>query len=238
MALEQALAEQQKQRGACGLCAPCLFPPCANITQRCPRESHLTPPQPYPILYRSYPGNIPHSCQPYRLCQNTALSAKDPTETLPSDSTQADPHPLEILPKLKPYPKHCQTLSSHPKYFPPKKHSLSPYPTQETLPKQNSPTVPPPHPPWDGPGRGGQGAMRMRGCPRHHCPCSPCRATHHAPQLPGPAGCPGAARAAPAPLGSEPGVFSLPAPVPPPGHSACLHPAQCPALPAPPPGVP
>lgn len=64
MALEQALAEQQKQRGACGLCAPCLFPPCANITQRCPRESHLTPPQPYPIPYRSYPGNIPHSRPP------------------------------------------------------------------------------------------------------------------------------------------------------------------------------
>lgn len=126
MALEQALAEQQKQRGACGLCAPCLFPPCANITQRCPRESHLTPPQPYPIPYRSYPGNIPHSCQPYRLCQNAALFAKDPTETLPSDSTQADPHPLEILPKLKPYPKHCQTLSSHPKYspHPPKKNIL------------------------------------------------------------------------------------------------------------------
>ncbi|XP_072200468.1 serine protease 56 isoform X2 [Excalfactoria chinensis] len=38
LALEQALAEQQKQRGACGLCAPCLFPPCANITQRCPRR--------------------------------------------------------------------------------------------------------------------------------------------------------------------------------------------------------
>uniref|UniRef100_A0A8V0Z3H5 Serine protease 56 n=1 Tax=Gallus gallus TaxID=9031 RepID=A0A8V0Z3H5_CHICK len=38
MALEEALAEQQKQRGACGLCAPCLFPPCANITQRCPQR--------------------------------------------------------------------------------------------------------------------------------------------------------------------------------------------------------
>lgn len=135
MALEQALAEQQKQRGACGLCAPCLFPPCANITQRCPRESHLTPPQPYPIPYRSYPGNIPHSCQPYRLCQNAALFAKDPTETLPSDPTQADPHPLEILPKLKPYPKHCQTLSSHPKYPPPLPKTFP-----EPLPHPGDPT--------------------------------------------------------------------------------------------------
>lgn len=39
LALERALSEQQRQRGACGLCAPCLFPPCANITSHCPRES-------------------------------------------------------------------------------------------------------------------------------------------------------------------------------------------------------
>ncbi|NXX23074.1 PRS56 protease, partial [Podargus strigoides] len=38
LALERALAEQQRQRGACGLCAPCLFPPCANLTQHCPRD--------------------------------------------------------------------------------------------------------------------------------------------------------------------------------------------------------
>ncbi|NWZ13555.1 PRS56 protease, partial [Agelaius phoeniceus] len=38
LALERALSEQQRQRGACGLCAPCLFPPCANITGRCPRD--------------------------------------------------------------------------------------------------------------------------------------------------------------------------------------------------------
>ncbi|NXF78133.1 PRS56 protease, partial [Sclerurus mexicanus] len=37
LALERALSEQQRQRGACGLCAPCLFPPCANITAHCPR---------------------------------------------------------------------------------------------------------------------------------------------------------------------------------------------------------
>ncbi|NXA31173.1 PRS56 protease, partial [Eudromia elegans] len=37
-ALEGALAEQQRQRGACGLCAPCLFPPCANSIRRCPRD--------------------------------------------------------------------------------------------------------------------------------------------------------------------------------------------------------
>lgn len=39
LALERALAELQWQRGACGLCAPCLFPPCANLTHRCPCES-------------------------------------------------------------------------------------------------------------------------------------------------------------------------------------------------------
>ncbi|NXC51577.1 PRS56 protease, partial [Aleadryas rufinucha] len=38
LALERALSEQQRQRGACGLCAPCLFPPCANITGHCPRD--------------------------------------------------------------------------------------------------------------------------------------------------------------------------------------------------------
>ncbi|XP_052659269.1 LOW QUALITY PROTEIN: serine protease 56 [Harpia harpyja] len=36
LALERALAEQQRQQGACGLCAPCLFPPCANLTRYCP----------------------------------------------------------------------------------------------------------------------------------------------------------------------------------------------------------
>ncbi|NXH35273.1 PRS56 protease, partial [Myiagra hebetior] len=43
LALERALSEQQRQRGACGLCAPCLFPPCANITDHCPP---LPPPPP------------------------------------------------------------------------------------------------------------------------------------------------------------------------------------------------
>ncbi|NXM67253.1 PRS56 protease, partial [Serilophus lunatus] len=38
LALERALSEQQRQLGACGLCAPCLFPPCANITGLCPRS--------------------------------------------------------------------------------------------------------------------------------------------------------------------------------------------------------
>ncbi|NWW82423.1 PRS56 protease, partial [Climacteris rufus] len=38
LALERALSEQQRQRGACGLCAPCLFPPCSNITGHCPRD--------------------------------------------------------------------------------------------------------------------------------------------------------------------------------------------------------
>ncbi|NWI44895.1 PRS56 protease, partial [Picathartes gymnocephalus] len=41
LALERALSEQQRQRGACGLCAPCLFPPCANISGHCPRDCGL-----------------------------------------------------------------------------------------------------------------------------------------------------------------------------------------------------
>ncbi|XP_059335592.1 serine protease 56 [Ammospiza nelsoni] len=49
LALERALSEQQRQRGACGLCAPCLFPPCANSTGRCP------PP--------AVPPAMPPSCQ-------------------------------------------------------------------------------------------------------------------------------------------------------------------------------
>ncbi|RMC02039.1 hypothetical protein DUI87_21201 [Hirundo rustica rustica] len=49
LALERALSEQQQQRGACGLCAPCLFPPCANITSHCP------PP--------AVPPAMPPSCQ-------------------------------------------------------------------------------------------------------------------------------------------------------------------------------
>ncbi|XP_021136266.2 serine protease 56 isoform X3 [Columba livia] len=43
LALERALAEQQWQRGACGLCAPCLFPPCANLTHRCPWMAAAAP---------------------------------------------------------------------------------------------------------------------------------------------------------------------------------------------------
>ncbi|KAK2530989.1 Prss56 [Columba livia] len=53
LALERALAEQQWQRGACGLCAPCLFPPCANLTHRCP--SPAVPP--------AVPPTMPPSCQ-------------------------------------------------------------------------------------------------------------------------------------------------------------------------------
>ncbi|XP_075365189.1 serine protease 56 [Mycteria americana] len=49
LALERALAEQQRQRGACGLCAPCLFPPCTNLTRHCP------PP--------AVPPAMPPSCQ-------------------------------------------------------------------------------------------------------------------------------------------------------------------------------
>ncbi|XP_065495858.1 serine protease 56 [Caloenas nicobarica] len=57
LALERALAEQQWQRGACRLCAPCLFPPCANLTRRCPCESW--PPDPPPAV----PPAMPPSCQ-------------------------------------------------------------------------------------------------------------------------------------------------------------------------------
>ncbi|XP_056215106.1 serine protease 56 isoform X1 [Falco biarmicus] len=49
LALERALAEQQQQRGACGLCAPCLFPPCTNLTRRCPSPA--------------VPLTVPPSCQ-------------------------------------------------------------------------------------------------------------------------------------------------------------------------------
>ncbi|XP_062439022.1 serine protease 56 [Rhea pennata] len=49
LALEGALAEHQRQRGACGLCAPCLFSPCANLTSHCP------PP--------AVPPAMPPSCQ-------------------------------------------------------------------------------------------------------------------------------------------------------------------------------
>ncbi|NXG08756.1 PRS56 protease, partial [Sakesphorus luctuosus] len=38
LALERALSEQRRQWGACGLCAPCLFLPCANITAHCPQS--------------------------------------------------------------------------------------------------------------------------------------------------------------------------------------------------------
>ncbi|NWR78248.1 PRS56 protease, partial [Centropus unirufus] len=36
LALERELAEQLQQWGTCGLCAPCLFHPCTNLTHRCP----------------------------------------------------------------------------------------------------------------------------------------------------------------------------------------------------------
>lgn len=57
LALERALSEQQQQRGACGLCAPCLFPPCANITGHCPRESQPPLPCPRETLPEQSPGS-------------------------------------------------------------------------------------------------------------------------------------------------------------------------------------
>ncbi|XP_054022769.1 serine protease 56 isoform X2 [Dryobates pubescens] len=90
LALEQALAEQQRQRGACGLCAPCLFPPCANITHHCP-------PPPVPLT-------VPPSCQdlleaqalPDLLHRNWALSqACAPYQQLcPPEVAQHDCTPL------------------------------------------------------------------------------------------------------------------------------------------------
>lgn len=84
LALERALSEQQRQWGACGLCAPCLFPPCANITSRCPRESQ--PHYPHcPIPRRLYPSRTqdPHP-------NTTPCPTWHPTKILPmpGDSTQ------------------------------------------------------------------------------------------------------------------------------------------------------
>lgn len=87
LALERALAEQQRQQGACGLCAPCLFPPCANLTRHCPRESRLPGPHgPIPRTpYTQSPGSDPNTAQdPY---QNAARGTYPNTtpclETLP-----------------------------------------------------------------------------------------------------------------------------------------------------------
>ncbi|XP_064020971.1 serine protease 56 [Pogoniulus pusillus] len=78
LALERALAEQQRQRGACGLCAPCLFPPCANITYHCPPPAvPLTvPPSCQDLLEAQALPELPHrnwalsqACAPYQqLC--------------------------------------------------------------------------------------------------------------------------------------------------------------------------
>ncbi|XP_050568557.1 serine protease 56 [Cygnus atratus] len=67
LALERAQAEQQRQRGACGLCAPCLFPPCANVTRRCPRDCQaLLDAQALPELpQRNWA--LSQACAPYHL---------------------------------------------------------------------------------------------------------------------------------------------------------------------------
>jgi len=81
LALERALAEQQQQRGACGLCAPCLFPPCANLTRRCPRESWSHGPR-GPIPRRLCPNTDQGPCPNAARgpCPNTAPSPGDPTQ--------------------------------------------------------------------------------------------------------------------------------------------------------------
>ncbi|KAL9845265.1 LOW QUALITY PROTEIN: serine protease 56 [Geothlypis trichas] len=78
LALERALSEQQRQRGACGLCAPCLFPPCANITGRCPLPAvpPAMPPSCQALLDAQALPELPQrnralsqACAPYqRLC--------------------------------------------------------------------------------------------------------------------------------------------------------------------------
>ncbi|KAM9542669.1 serine protease 56 [Guaruba guarouba] len=78
LALERALAEQQRQRGACGLCAPCLFPPCANLTRRCslPAMPPTVPPSCQSLLDAQALPELPQrnwalsqACAPYqRLC--------------------------------------------------------------------------------------------------------------------------------------------------------------------------
>ncbi|KAM9279248.1 serine protease 56 [Morus bassanus] len=78
LALERALAEQQRQRGACGLCASCLFPPCANLTRHCPllAMSPTVPPSCEVLLDAQALPELPQrnqalsqACAPYqRLC--------------------------------------------------------------------------------------------------------------------------------------------------------------------------
>ncbi|XP_074954428.1 serine protease 56 [Phalacrocorax aristotelis] len=78
LALERALAEQQQQQSACGLCAPCLFPPCANLTQHCPVPaiSPAVPPSCQVLLDAQALPELPQrnwalsqACAPYqRLC--------------------------------------------------------------------------------------------------------------------------------------------------------------------------
>ncbi|XP_046754784.1 serine protease 56 isoform X1 [Gallus gallus] len=111
MALEEALAEQQKQRGACGLCAPCLFPPCANITQRCPPPAvpPAMPPSCQALLDAQELPELPQrhwalsqACSPYlRLCP---LQGTQPACTLLS--AQRCQHRLQecLLAKAAPNP--------------------------------------------------------------------------------------------------------------------------------------
>lgn len=78
LALERALAEQQRQQGACGLCAPCLFPPCANLTRYCPRESQT-------------PGS--HGPIPRRPCPNRAQRPHPNTAQVAYPNTAQGPYP-------------------------------------------------------------------------------------------------------------------------------------------------
>lgn len=93
LALERALSEQQRQRGACGLCAPCLFPPCINTTRHCPRESRPHSPH-CPVPRRPYP-NRTQDPQP-----NTAQVSYLNTISCPEDPTKICTHAWRLYPNI------------------------------------------------------------------------------------------------------------------------------------------
>ncbi|XP_017665940.1 PREDICTED: serine protease 56 [Lepidothrix coronata] len=109
LALERALSEQQQQRGACGLCAPCLFPPCANITGHCPPpavppscqallDAQALPELPQrnwalsqacaPYQHLCPPEGAPHACAPLsaRLCQHRLQECQTAAAALSPDA--------------------------------------------------------------------------------------------------------------------------------------------------------
>lgn len=155
LALERAQAEQQRQRGGCGLCAPCLFPPCANSTHRCPRESR--PPC-------SYPNHTPFP--------------RDPTQTLPRASPRDPKHPKtqKTLPAPRPYPNHIPPISVRPHSLPQSSPQTNPYHLK--TPQKHHPTQTVPHPleflPYPK-----YHLIRAKSFPKH--PGDPTKTTQHSP---------------------------------------------------------